>query len=79
MKKLVDQEAKRHLDKIKSFLASDSKVVPGELRISVKGYYREDSYEWLAYSWQVKQGMVTLTTKQYLQHPGECQKYLDTI
>lgn len=79
MKNLIDQESKKHLEKIRSFLASDSKIVPKELRISVKGYYQEDSYEWLAYSWQVKQGMVTLITKQYLQHPGEAIKYLGTI
>ena len=76
---LEEEEAKDIFNEIKDFLDKKLMTIPTNLRYDIKGYFRTESYEWTAYRWFKIQDSVTLITRQYLQHPGECQKYLDTI
>lgn len=71
-----DDKARKILGDISLFMDGHTKESPTNRPI--KGFFREDSYDWTAYIFTKddKASEYVLIIKEHLQHEGYCKKYL---
>lgn len=80
MASFIEDEAKKVHQAIHNFMGNVTKInpYPDLGKKVVKGYFRTDSYEWTAFKFFINKnkGEYTFKVMHYLQHEGECIRYL---